>query len=74
MVWSSHVFQVDYTLWRKISCTTILIVPRRVAHPVAFRYFTRQGYQGVSIFRRRNTSDEGMRGARLGALGLLVGA
>lgn len=35
-------------------------------------YFTNNGHQGVCIFRRRETSDEGLRGARLGALGLLV--
>lgn len=44
-----------------------------MALPIRPRYFTRQDYHGVCIFRRRDTSEAGQRGARLGALGLLVG-
>ncbi|KAF9650436.1 hypothetical protein BDM02DRAFT_3154894 [Thelephora ganbajun] len=35
-------------------------------------YFTKGGHQGVSIFRRRETSEEGHRGFRLSSLGVLV--
>ena len=35
-------------------------------------YFTTDGHQGVSIFRRRETSEEGHRGFRLSSLGVLL--
>ena len=36
------------------------------------RYFTKGGHQGVSIFRRRETSETGHRGFRLSSLGVLL--
>ena len=33
----------------------------------------RNGYEGVCVFRRRGTSEDGLRGARFSAVGLLVG-
>jgi len=35
-------------------------------------YFARGGHQGVSIFRRRETSETGHRGFRLSSLGVLL--
>ena len=41
--------------------------------PNLFRsYFTKGGHQGVSIFRRRETSETGHRGFRLSSLGVLL--
>lgn len=36
------------------------------------RYFTKDEHQGVSVFRRRKTSEQGHRGFRLTALGILL--
>ncbi|EIW77717.1 hypothetical protein CONPUDRAFT_108960 [Coniophora puteana RWD-64-598 SS2] len=35
-------------------------------------YFTHEGHPGVSVFRRRRTTEEGQRGFRLSALGILL--
>ena len=35
-------------------------------------YFTKDGQQGVCVFRRRKTSEEGHRGVRLTSLGILL--
>lgn len=35
-------------------------------------YFTKDGQQGVCVFRRRKTSEEGHRGVRLSSLGILL--
>ncbi len=37
-----------------------------------FRYFTKDDYQGVCVFRRRRTSEDGHRGFRLSSLGVLL--
>lgn len=37
-----------------------------------FSYFTKGDHQGVSIFRRRETSEKGHRGFRLSSLGVLL--
>jgi len=37
-----------------------------------FSYFSKGGHQGVSIFRRRETSEHGHRGFRLSSLGVLL--
>ena len=39
---------------------------------VTFRYFTKDDYQGVCVFRRRRTSEDGHRGFRLSSLGILL--
>lgn len=36
------------------------------------RYFTKDGQQGVCIFRRRKTAETGHRGFRLSSLGILL--
>lgn len=38
----------------------------------ALRYFTKDDYQGVCVFRRRRTSEDGHRGFRLSSLGVLL--
>ncbi|KAF8337377.1 uncharacterized protein EI90DRAFT_2991674 [Cantharellus anzutake] len=35
-------------------------------------YISRDGYEGVCVYRRRQTEEEGLRGARFSAIGLLV--
>ena len=37
-----------------------------------FRYFTKDDQQGVCIFRRRKTAEDGHRGFRLSSLGILL--
>ena len=36
------------------------------------RYFTKDDHQGVCIFRRRETTEQGHRGFRLSSLGILL--
>ncbi|KDQ07819.1 hypothetical protein BOTBODRAFT_59753 [Botryobasidium botryosum FD-172 SS1] len=35
-------------------------------------YFTKDDFHGICVFRRRRTKEAGMRGVRLGAVGLLI--
>ncbi|KAH7334132.1 hypothetical protein B0J17DRAFT_675501 [Rhizoctonia solani] len=37
-------------------------------------HFTQDGLCGIAVFRRRRTKENGMRGVRLGAVGVLIGS
>ena len=69
-------YQVVYISSRKMLCAHIfpspsstrdLIIPK-----LSPSYFTKGDHQGVSIFRRRETSEKGHRGFRLSSLGVLL--
>lgn len=53
-------------------CAHIFPPSRDLVPKLSHSYFTKGGHQGVSIFRRRETSEEGHRGFRLSSLGVLL--